>query len=335
MKNKRTLIILTLFSVTALFISQCKHDVTVTGIPNPEPPGPVVCDTSNVTYTGSVLPILQQQCLSCHSGSNPSGNLDFTNYDQLAYVAQSGSLLGAIRHEAGYIPMPQNGTKLDECSIATIAIWVRDTTFTDPGGGGNNNGHPCDADTVYFQNEVLPLIISNCATSGCHDKLGGEQEVLLVDYASIINYGKIRPGKPDNSELYEKIIENDIEDRMPPPPASPLSNEQKNIIKNWILQGAQNNYCDEECDTTNVTFSGAIWPMIELNCTGCHSGPQPSGNIPLTDYNSVVVQANNGKLFGAVNHDPGFKPMPRNAPKLVDCKIDQIRIWIENGTPNN
>ena len=41
------------------------------------------------------------------------------------------------------------------------------------------------------------------------------------------------------------------------------------------------------------------------------------------------------QLFGAINHLPNFQPMPRNAPKLSDCKIDQIQIWIENGTPNN
>jgi len=317
----------------AFLASQCNHDISVSGIPNAEPPGPMICDTMNVTYSNNVLPLLQQNCFSCHSGPNPSGNLDFTNYNQLAYIAQTGILLAAIRHEDGTLPMPQNANKLDDCSIATIAIWVRDTSFTDPGNG--ENGHPCDADTVYFQNEVLPLIISNCATAGCHDKLGGEQEVLLVDYASIIQYGKIKPGNPNDSKLYKKIMENGGEDQMPPPPASPLSTEQKNIIKTWIEQGALNNYCDEVCDTTNVTFSGTIRPIIELNCYGCHSGQQPSGGISLTDYNNVVVQANNGYLLSAVSHDPGFSPMPKNAPKLADCKINEIRIWIENGTPNN
>jgi len=329
-----SVILLMMISLIAIMATQCKHEISITGLPIPEPPGPGICDTLNVTYRGTVFPILQQYCLSCHGGVNPSGNLDFTNYDQLAFVAQNGALLASIRHEAGYVPMPQNGSKLDECSISKIAIWVSDTTFTDPGTGGEN-GKPCDPDTIYFQNQVLPLIISNCATSGCHDKLGGEQEVLLVDYASIINYGDIKPGKPNNSELFEKITENDGDDRMPPPPANPLNTEQINIIRTWIEQGAKNNYCDEECDTTNVTFSGAIWPLIELNCYGCHSGQQPSGGISLTDYNSVVVQANNGKLFGAINHDPGYKPMPNNSPKLAECKIDQIRIWIENGTPNN
>lgn len=312
-------------------IESCKHDAVITG--TNEPPEPDICDTINITYKGSVFPILQQYCLNCHSGSAPSGNLDFNDYNQLAYVAQTGVLLAAIRHENGYVPMPQNAAKLDDCTIAKIAIWVRDTTFTDSGGG--DEGHPCDADTVYFQNEVLPLIISNCTTAGCHDKLGEEQEVLLVDYASIINYGEIKPGNPNESKLYKKITENGGDDRMPPPPTDPLSTEQKNIIKTWIEQGALNNYCDEECDTTNVTFSGTIWPIIELNCFGCHGGPQPSGGISLADYNAVVVQANNGNLFSAVNHDPGFSPMPKNAPQLAECKINEIKIWIENGTPNN
>ena len=29
--------------------------------------------------------------------------------------------------------------------------------------------NPCSPDTVYFQNEVLSLIVSSCAKSGCHD----------------------------------------------------------------------------------------------------------------------------------------------------------------------
>lgn len=291
----------------------------------------VECDTSNVTYPGTVFPILQAKCMECHSGPTPQGNLDFNNYSQVAYLAQTGVLMGALRHQAGYEPMPKDGNMLDDCTLAKINIWVRDTIFEDPGG----NEDPCDPDTVYFQNQVLPLIISSCATTGCHDKLTGEQEVLLIDYASIIHYGKIKPGDPYDSELYEKIIDTDPDDMMPPPPKAPLTQEQKDMIKKWIEQGAKENACTEDCDTSNVTYSGTIWPMIENNCYGCHSGANPSGNILLVDYASVVAVANSGKLYGAVSHSPGYVAMPKNAPKLSDCKIDQIRIWIENGKPNN
>lgn len=290
------------------------------------------CDTNNVTYSGTVFPILKAKCLDCHSGPTPKGNLDFNNYDHVAFIAESGALTGSINHLAGYVQMPKDGNKLDDCSIAQIEIWVRDTTFTDPGGG---NEHPCDPDTVYFQNEILPLILSSCATTDCHDKFGEEQEIVFTDYASIIEYGEIRPFDAEESELYEKIMETDPDDVMPPPPASPLTSDQKNKIKKWINQGAKNNSCDEDCDTTNVTYSGTIWPIIELSCFGCHSGPEPSGGIALTSYASITQVANNGKLFGAINHENGFSAMPKNAPKLSDCKIDQVKIWIEDGTPNN
>jgi hypothetical protein len=290
------------------------------------------CDTSNVTYPGTVFPILQAKCMNCHSGPTPQGNLDFNNYSQVAYLAQTGVLMGALRHEAGYEPMPKDGNMLDDCSLAKINIWVRDTIFEDPGGG---NDDPCDPDTVYFQNEVFPLIISNCNISGCHDKLTEEQEVLLTDYASIIYYGEVTPGDPFNSKLYKVIIEDEPEDMMPPAPQTPLTTGQKNIIKKWIEQGAKNNACNEDCDTLNVTYGATIWPLIQTNCYGCHSGANPSGGIPLIDYNSVVAAANSGKLYGSVSHSPGFVAMPKNAPKLSDCKIDQIRIWIENGKPNN
>ena len=294
--------------------------------------GNVPCDTVNITYPGTVFPILQAKCLTCHSGSQPAGGLDFTNYEQLAFVAQNGALLGALRHEAGYSPMPKDGGQLDDCTISKIEIWIRDTTFSDPGGGDT---HPCDPDSVYFQNEILPLINSSCATIGCHDQLTDEQEVLLIDYASIMNYGEIVPGDPDNSELYEKITEDDPEKRMPPPDREPLSAEEIGMIRKWIEQGAQNNVCDEDCDTTNVTFSGTIWPMISLNCTGCHSGAEPAGNIRLEDYASVVIPASDGRLFGAISHSAGFSPMPKNQPQLSDCKIEQVKTWIEDGTPNN
>jgi len=321
--------------IIVLFAFQCKHDPTqFPSVPEKTDTtsNNIECDTSNVTYPGTIFPILQAKCMNCHSGATPEGNLDFNDYTRVAFIAQSGALLGALNHQDGFVPMPKDGNMLDDCALAKIEIWVRDTVFEDPGSGNN---FPCDPDTVYFQNQVLPLILSSCATTDCHDRLTEEQEVLLVDYASIIRYGEIRPGDPNDSELFEKITENDSEDRMPPSPKDPLTSEQINIIRTWIEQGAKNNFCNEDCDTTNVTFSGTIWPLIQTNCLGCHSGNPPSGDIFLTDYASIVVVANSGQLYGAVSHSPGYEPMPKNAAQLSDCKVNQIRIWIENGKPND
>lgn len=64
------------------------------------------------------------------------------------------------------------------------------------GLGGN-----CDPDTVYLQQEVLPLIVSSCAMSGCHDAASAQNGVVLTSYSTIMNTGDVKAGQPNNSEL--------------------------------------------------------------------------------------------------------------------------------------
>lgn len=309
----------------------CKHDPTE--MPDPGGGGnPEICDTLNVSYQGSVFPVLQQYCLSCHSGPTPEAGLNFENYDDVAFVAQSGQLLGVIRHEAPYPAMPPNGDQLSDCKIATIEIWIRDTTFTEPGPGGI----PCDPDTIYFQNTILPLLQSSCGIIGCHDPGTATEGIILTSYDYIMNSDVITPGNPQNSELYEKITEDNPDKVMPPAPNAPLNAQQKDAVFKWIQQGALNNYCDEsDCDTVNVTFAGNIWPVVQGRCFGCHNGPAAQGGIHLDDYNHVAEVANSGRLMGAIRHEEGYAPMPQNGAQLSDCNITQFQKWINDGTPNN
>jgi hypothetical protein len=80
-----------------------------------------VCDTANVTYSGSVVPVLQSYCTSCHSGSN---QVVLTSYNDVLFNVNNGKLLGSVLHTTGYRPMPEGGSKLDDCSIAKISIWI-------------------------------------------------------------------------------------------------------------------------------------------------------------------------------------------------------------------
>ncbi len=300
------------------------------------------CDTSAVSFKKDVLPLFQTYCLGCHDANNASGGINLNNFDDLAVIIDNGRLLGSINFEPGYSSMPKNGDKLNFCDRRKIAIWANDTTLTPPGGGGNNGGISCDPDTTYFQNTVLPLIVSNCATTGCHDNTTHQEGIRLTDYSSIMQYGRVKPGNPDGSKLYKVLFgggddgdggrEDDI---MPPPPKPPFNAEQKNIVRNWILQGAKNNYCDGNCDTTNVTFSETIWPVIQTYCLACHSGSGAGGGVVLSNYAEVTASANSGKLIGSIRHDQGYSPMPKGGQKLSDCIIREFEIWIENGTPEN
>lgn len=325
------IIIFALSSVILMIYSGCKHEPDDV-IPDPDP---TPCDTANVTYTGTVYPVFNQYCITCHSGGAPSGGLDLTSYSQVAFIAQNGALMGAIKHLQGYSPMPQGSDKLSDCKIRQIEIWIRDTTFTtDP------PPHPCDPDTVYFEMDVLPILMSSCAKSGCHDATA-QDGVRLDSYAAVMGSNVVTPGNPDDSDLYENIMEDDPDKIMPPPPNTPLDALQKEIIRKWIAQGAQDLYCDEMCDTTNVTFSGTIWPeIIQPYCFGCHNGANASGGVFLENHSQIAAAAvipsgQYGSLWGAVTHASGNSPMPKNQPMLSDCKITQVRKWIEAGTPDN
>lgn len=193
----------------------------------------------------------------------------------------------------------------------------------------------CDADTVYFANDILPLIVSNCAKSGCHDGSYGEEEKEdLSDYMAIINSGYVDPYNANHSKMIEVLTETG-EDRMPPPPAAALTAAQRSLLETWINQGAKNNECSGGCDTLNVSYSTTIALTMTKYCNGCHSGGSPQGGIDLTTYANVAVYAANGSLLGSVQHIDPYTPMPYGGSFLPDCKIDEIRIWIENGYPND
>ena len=92
---------------------------------------------------------------------------------------------------------------------------------------------------VSFNDQVLPIIVSNCASSGCHTGVsGGEEELIpLTNYSQIMKI--VKPGSARDSELYKVITQLSGENAMPP--GRPLSEEQIQLILVWINKGANNN----------------------------------------------------------------------------------------------
>ncbi|MEO6669474.1 MAG: c-type cytochrome domain-containing protein [Ferruginibacter sp.] len=212
-----------------------------------------------------------------------------------------------------------------------ISLLVPPLTVTDTVTGGDQL---CSIDTVYFQNTVLPLLISSCAKSNCHDAVSHQDGIQLTSYQTIMATADVDPGDPAGSKLYRVLNETDPDKVMPRPPSSPLTQAQKDIIYKWILQGANNNACND-CDTSTITWSGAVLPMINTNCRGCHNPSFLSAGLDLTNFASVQAAAFDGRLMGSIDHLPGFPPMPRGASKMNDCKIIQVRKWIAAGALNN
>lgn len=90
------------------------------------------------------------------------------------------------------------------------------------------------------------------------------------------------------------------------------------------------------CDTTAVTFSGKIVPILANSCLSCHSNATAASagnNIRLEDY--ADVQSRAAAIAGSIKHTGSYSPMPKNGGKLKDCSITQFDIWVRNGALNN
>jgi uncharacterized membrane protein len=198
-------------------------------------------------------------------------------------------------------------------------------------GGVGSTSDPCDSTKIYFQQQVLPILVSNCAQSGCHDNGSHREGVILVSYNSVTQTGGVRAGNASGSKLYKVIVNGS----MPPQGYGTLTDKQQNLIYQWIQQGAQDLVCENMCDSSVFTYSGAIQPLIANKCQGCHSATNSMGGINLSSYSALKTEVDNGKFQGSVNWNAGFSPMPQNGSKLSDCELSQITQWIAAGSPNN
>lgn len=194
-------------------------------------------------------------------------------------------------------------------------------------------GVPCHPDVVYYEKDIQPILNASCAYSPCHSANDAADGVILDNYQNTLATGGVEPGDPGNSELWEVLVD-DPEDIMPPAPSAPLPPSQIRLVEKWIEQGAKNLVCDGGCDLTNITYANTIAPIIVTNCQGCHSGANPSGNLPLTNYAEVKRSVDDGSFMGTVLAIPPYNLMPP-AGRMPQCEIDKLEAWISSGAPNS
>lgn len=87
--------------------------------------------------------------------------------------------------------------------------------------------------------------------------------------------------------------------------------------------------------TGTISYAQKVMPMLQQYCYSCHTGSFPSGNALMGTYAADKAMAQNGKLYGTINHASGFSPMPQGMPKMSSCQIVTIKKWIDSGMLNN
>lgn len=111
------------------------------------------------------------------------------------------------------------------------------------------------------------------------------------------------------------------------------------------------------CDTLDssgtaartILFSGDVLPIFNSTCgtnnSACHDATNAidlGGNGSLADYTeSIATIDDRGEVdfMQRITHDPAIassKWMPKGvSTKMGDCDIAKIRLWFEQGRPNN
>jgi hypothetical protein len=320
---------LVMFFTTLVWIASCTHDPDITGLPE-------------ICFEGDVLPIYTNSCAisGCHDGQGESG-MALNNYVDIShsvvpYNPDASPSYKAIITTWGEKKMPP-GEPLTLENRTKIRLWIEQGALLTvcPEITGPGNGIPVNKNGTArscFTRDILPVLVSRCSTTGCHDAISHKGGYVFSSYSSSMT--AVKAGSPANSKLYDVIKYSTGGDKMPPSGKPQLSAAEIDSIGKWIGYGALNEACGEVCDTISpVTFSATIWPVIQTSCTGCHSGTTPSGNILLTSYSNVATVASSGLLIKSLN-GTGVTRMPPGG-FFSSCRIRQFEIWVNNGFPNN
>ena len=238
-------------------------------------PGGGTPDPSAITATwyGVQANILQRFCTVCHSGANPPAGLSW-EVGQYAAIVTNGRLsteIPSVREvqpnnpDASYVMwklrgqgpagqaivgqrMPATGIPLDPALIDVMARWI---------GNGAPLGDPADATSGGTSGPTYPVgswmyvwteSLQVCTL--CHSRTPSSSRcgrdfscppkgvVLTADnYNGVVDGDEVRPFRPDNSKLWERVTDDDPDDRMPFG-LPPLSQRQLDIIFDWIMNGA-------------------------------------------------------------------------------------------------
>ena len=92
---------------------------------------------------------------------------------------------------------------------------------------------------VSFQEEILPILQARCAVQGCHADPNPRKELNLETYAGFekgSGGGPVfNPGDSNGSKVVQRI------DGGGMPPGAPLDQDQIQLFKDWIDEGAKDN----------------------------------------------------------------------------------------------
>ncbi len=93
---------------------------------------------------------------------------------------------------------------------------------------------------LEFNRDIRPILSENCFQCHGPDKNKRKGKIRLDVREVVVEKKAIVPGKPEESKLVASIFSTDEDEVMPPPEThKSLTSEQKELLKRWIVAGAE------------------------------------------------------------------------------------------------
>lgn len=206
-----------------------------------------------------LAPILAERCVMCHSGEGAAAGLRVDSFAALLEgglkgpVVKAGDPAGSelIRRLQGTSQprMPMTGPPfLPDSQVEMFARWI--SGGLQPGGADATPeplvaapSRPAAGEPVTFAH-VAPLFATRCAK--CHTENGlmgpAPEGYRLTSYEAVlatVDRVRVVPGVPGASELLRRV-RGQARPRMPLDGPPYLSDEEAQLLEDWIAQGARN-----------------------------------------------------------------------------------------------
>lgn len=202
-----------------------------------------------VDFSKQVKPILEANCLSCHNPENVKGELLMDTRENVIIGGEYGPALEPGKPDKSSLYtltildpddediMPPKGDPLTKAQTDILKTWI------EQGAEWPEDVVLKPARKVDFVEDVQLVLEQNCVS--CHREGHADGDLQLDVREKAFAGGKsgkaIIPGRSSLSSLYTfTILPEDHADLMPPAKKDgPMSEEETDILRFWIDQGAQ------------------------------------------------------------------------------------------------
>ena len=230
--------------------------------------------------------------------------------------------------------------------VSLVAAWgvvPGGFCFAAPSARDDDTKRPDAADAgVFYERNVRAIFRAKCFK--CHGEKKQEGGLKLSSPTGILKGGEsgrvIRPGKPRNSLLIEKLVDGE----MPPDKQDRLSKGQIEIIRRWIAKGAR--FRDSGLDGQQVTQHDVI-PLVHLRCTVCHGTRRKEGGLDLRTKASMLKGGKSGpaivpgkpaeslmlKKIKTGKMPPRRQIVSVSVKPMEPAEVELLARWIAQGAP--